>query len=214
VPDYWKYLNEKALMGKRLGLYKEYLKDSLYRNAVSILVDQGADTISFVPKEMNFQGFLDLLVGEMSTGLEAYIRDQASDNIGFSTVDEIVTFNRADTLNRIPYGQALFEYMATASLSEGYLDSLRDRFHHEGVRYFMENMEARGLDAVLSINNYNAGQAAMARFPCLTVPMGYKRDGEPQGLTFIGKPWKESELLEMGYAFEQATNSRIPPVGY
>ena len=34
--------------------------------------------------------------------------------------------------------------------------------------------------------------AAVAKYPALTVPMGYKTSGEPIGLTFIGKPFTEA----------------------
>jgi amidase len=70
------------------------------------------------------------------------------------------------------------------------------------------------LDAILSINNWNAGYAAVAKYPCLTVPMGYSEEGEPQNITFIARPFEEDKLLKMGYAFEQATRIRVSPEGY
>jgi amidase len=211
---YWKELDVASLDDKRFGIFREFLTDSLYQNAIKMLIEQGADTVGFTGDEIHFQGFLDLLVGEMKIAFTSYLRDCASDNIEFRTPGDIVTFNRKDTFNRIPYGQSLFEYMATVSLSEGYLDSLRHRFHFEGVRYFSKEMEEESLDAVLSINNYHAGHAAMARYPCLIVPMGYSGDGEPKGLAFIGRPREEQKLLNLGFAFEKATNFRNPPDGY
>ena len=44
--------------------------------------------------------------------------------------------------------------------------------------------------------------------------MGYADDGEPRGLTFIGRPFTEAALLKMGHAFERATQARVPPRGY
>jgi amidase len=67
---------------------------------------------------------------------------------------------------------------------------------------------------MLSINNWNAGHAAAANYPCLTVPMGYRTTGEPVGITFISRPFKEDMLLRIGYAFEQATKSRELPSYY
>ena len=75
-------------------------------------------------------------------------------------------------------------------------------------------MDSLKLDAILSINNYNSGHAAMAKYPCLTVPMGYKESGEPISLTFIAKTFEEDKLLQIGYAFEQATKMRKVPEGY
>jgi amidase len=67
---------------------------------------------------------------------------------------------------------------------------------------------------MLSINNWNAGHAAAANYPCLTVPMGYRTTGAPVGLTFIGRPYKEDMLLKIGYAYELATKMRKLPQDY
>jgi Asp-tRNA(Asn)/Glu-tRNA(Gln) amidotransferase A subunit family amidase len=49
-------------------------------------------------------------------------------------------------------------------------------------------------------------------FPALTVPMGWTRKGTlPAGLQFFGRPWRESVLIRLGYAYEQATHHRRPP---
>jgi len=60
----------------------------------------------------------------------------------------------------------------------------------------------------------NARNAAMANYPCLTIPMGYKDTGEPYGLTFMARPFEEDKLLKMAYAFEQATMIRENPEHY
>jgi len=50
-------------------------------------------------------------------------------------------------------------------------------------------------------------------FPAITVPMGYLRGGVlPAGLQFFGRPWSEGRLIELAYAYEQATRHRRPPV--
>jgi len=49
-------------------------------------------------------------------------------------------------------------------------------------------------------------------FPAITVPMGYTRDDTlPAGLQFFGRPWSESTLLRLAYAYEQATHHRRKP---
>ena len=49
-------------------------------------------------------------------------------------------------------------------------------------------------------------------FPAITVPMGFTRGGVlPAGLQFLGRPWKESVLIRLGYSYEQATHHRRPP---
>ena len=44
----------------------------------------------------------------------------------------------------------------------------------------------------------------------ITVPAGFV-SGLPIGLSFIGKSWNEKQLIEMAYAFEQATRVRRAP---
>ncbi len=50
----------------------------------------------------------------------------------------------------------------------------------------------------------------MAGYPHLTVPMG-DVGGLPVGLSFIGPAWSEARLLNLGYAYEQATMKRKDP---
>ena len=45
----------------------------------------------------------------------------------------------------------------------------------------------------------------------ITVPAGYTSLGHPVGITFLGKPYSEPELIKLAYAYEQATHHRRPP---
>ncbi len=58
-----------------------------------------------------------------------------------------------------------------------------------------------------------SGTAAVAGYPNLSVPMGLV-DGLPVGLSFVGPKWSEATLLAYGYAYEQASKKRVPPVAY
>ena len=78
--------------------------------------------------------------------------------------------------------------------------------------YFHKIIEKHDLDALLSIDNNSARNAAAAHFPALGVPMGYTVNGQPKNLTFIAPPQQEQLLLELGAAFERLSKSRKPPV--
>ena len=56
----------------------------------------------------------------------------------------------------------------------------------------------------------NRGWSPATGFPALTVPAGFTPDGLPIGLEFLGRPFTEALLLEMGYAYEQGTGHRRP----
>lgn len=50
--------------------------------------------------------------------------------------------------------------------------------------------------------------------PAFTVPMGFTPANLPAGLQFIGKPFEESMLIKLAYAYEQATQHRRAPVKF
>jgi Amidase len=52
--------------------------------------------------------------------------------------------------------------------------------------------------------------AAVSGYADITVPAGYVA-GLPIGITFIGGPWAEPQLLGFAYDYEQATKVRVPP---
>lgn len=59
---------------------------------------------------------------------------------------------------------------------------------------------------------YTAGYLAnISGFPDITVPMGFTQQGLPIGISFMAEAYSEPKLLGFAYAFEQATQVRIPP---
>ena len=56
----------------------------------------------------------------------------------------------------------------------------------------------------------NTSFAAVSGYPCLTLPMGLLHS-LPLGLSFIGRPWSEGRLIELGYSFETITQAYRPP---
>ncbi|MCB0081936.1 MAG: hypothetical protein KDE47_13435, partial [Caldilineaceae bacterium] len=52
--------------------------------------------------------------------------------------------------------------------------------------------------------------AAVAGYPNITVPAGYVY-GMPIGISFFAGAWQDATVLRAAYAFEQATQVRVPP---
>ncbi len=209
--EYWKNLEKSNLEGLRIGVNRNFLEDSLYMLAVERMVSLGGIAVEFEPEKINLEGFGTLLSADMKSDLPAYLEKYASDGIAFRSISDIADFNMADTLVRIPYGQTIFDEMVALEITPEEVLKLKTRLHEEGVRYFDMPMTDLQLDVILSVNNRNAGTAAAAFYPCLTVQMGYRDNGAPAGITFIARPFEEEKLLMIGYAFEQATKLRILP---
>jgi amidase len=47
--------------------------------------------------------------------------------------------------------------------------------------------------------------------PSIVVPAGFTRDNLPAGITFLGRPYDDGNMIKFAYAYEQATQHRRPP---
>ncbi len=87
-------------------------------------------------------------------------------------------------------------------------------------------MKANKLDALLFPGPSGAGIAARPGYPTVIVPFGmvpndptppfpagFDAKPAPFGVSFTGMACSEPKLIELGYAFEQATKKRVPPPG-
>jgi amidase len=87
-----------------------------------------------------------------------------------------------------------------------------------------EIMKAQRLDAILFPGSSGAAIAAVPGYPTVIVPFGripnapvpafpegFDARLQPYGVSFTGTACSEPRLIELAYAFEQATKRRVPP---
>lgn len=216
-PKNIKYLDDLksgTLQGLRFGAIKNFLGDSIYKQSINTIIKLGGIVVEYDPEPMNFDGFGTILSADMKVDLPNYLNKYASNELTIRSIADIIAYNKNDSILKIPYGQGRFEQMLAENTTEAELLQIKAKIKKEGVNFFEKPMVKYQLDAILSINNNNAGHAAAANYPCLTIPMGYKTTGEPWGLTFIARPYQEDSLLKMGFAFEKATKLRKLPQDY
>jgi amidase len=85
-------------------------------------------------------------------------------------------------------------------------------------------LKAHRLDAILTPGGGGAGLAARAGYPIIVVPFAmvpnaptpafpdrFDAKPAPFGIGFTGTACSEPRLIELAYAFEQATKKRVPP---
>jgi amidase len=83
------------------------------------------------------------------------------------------------------------------------------------------------LDALLFPGSSGAGISARPGYPTVIVPFGFVEDDfdppmpagfdpqpRPFGVSFAGGACSEPRLIELAYAFEQATQRRVPPPAF
>ena len=211
---YWQDLQSGSLKGVRFGAYTPFLKDSLYKATVEKIRSLGGTVIDIELEQATNEGFSTLLNADMTADLPNYMKNYGSGSLPYQSVADIVAYNKLDSANRMPYGQGRFGGVLKTNISADEMARLRTSIRKNGVSYFEKPMQQHQLDVILSINNRSAGLAAAANYPCLTVPMGYRPNGEPVGITFIARPYEEDKLLKLGHAYEQATKARKLPEAY
>ena len=212
--DYALVFRLDELAGKRLGMFESMAEDEFYRQAGEILAANGAVTepVSFVwerPEE-----FTEFLGAEMVRDLAGYLENYAAGELDISSIAEVQAFNLEDAATRAPYGQSLVDMMAELDYSPEELEALRAELQSY-ARLQMQNLfDQHELDVLLSLNNMHAGVAALANFPALTIPTGYRENGRPVGLTLIAPSFRDQDLIDVGAEFERLTAARRPPAGY
>lgn len=211
--DFFTGISEIPVKGKRLGAIRALMEDSLYAAAVQDLRLTGIEVIEFEAEEVSLPNFVRLLNLDMKKDLPEYFENYGG-RVEVRSVEDVIAYNTADSLNRSPYGQRLFEGIARDTADEKEFAAIKDTLQRNGRRFFEVPMKEHNLVGILSINNYHAGFAAVAQFPAITVPMGYDVNVAPKGLTFISKPYTEADLYSWAYAYEQATKKRISPADY
>ena len=203
---------ENKLEEYTIGYYKSfYERDSLYKNAIDFLIENGVKLQAIDAPQIRLEGFAKILDEDMRYDLRSYLFFYGSKNLKVEDISSIVKYNEMDSVERAPYGQGIFKKIIHDTMTINDFEDLKFELMNKGNEFFDIPMNKYNLDAVLSINNYHAGYAAMAHNPCLTVPMKLRENNEPAGLTIIGKSFQEQKLYEIGYFFEKKYKGRIPP---
>ena len=147
------------------------------------------------------------------------------DQAPVKTLDELRAWNRAHAAaGTLKYGQSQLD-------NSDEMDVQADRARYQADREKDVTLAGRdGIDAALQNNQLDAlvfpgaiGAALAAKpgYPTVMVPFamvpnpvdvtGFDPKPSPIGVSFTGTACSEGRLIELAYAFEQATRRRVPP---
>ena len=144
------------------------------------------------------------------------------------TLAELRAFNTAHTSRgAIKYGQSQLDISDEMDLQRDKARYEADRardLHVAAAHGIDEVMKAQKLDALLFPAGSGAAIAAKPGYPTVIVPFGtvpnaptpafpagFEARPVPYGVSFTGMACAEPRLIELAYAFEQATRRRVPP---
>lgn len=232
--DYTQFLKTDGLKGKRIGLYKpamgkHFKVDSLMNKTIEILKNEGAEVIeidNIADSKAGYHSF-QVMLFEYKDGLNNYFKSLGA-KTAIKDLSELIEFNKTDSVELEFYNQV---YLEMAQEKEG-LDSEEYKTH---LSEMLKLSRKEGIDKVMSEHNLDAfvaptgspawktdhvngdhfmlassSPAARAGYPNITVPMGFVEE-LPVGVSFFGKAWSEPVLIEIAYAYEQATKHRKAP---
>jgi amidase len=173
---------------------------------------------------------LEVLLYEFKHGLNAYL-SSLGPKAKVHSLEEVIRFNESNKDRVMPYfGQErMLQALEKGSLSSKAYRQALARNHRltrrEGIDALIRKER---LDAIVVISGGPAwsidlvngdarhwdmestSPAAVAGYPHITVPAG-EIFGLPIGVSFFSKAWSEPVLLQIAYAFEQASMARKPP---
>jgi amidase len=201
----------------------------LMYKTIAFLKSQGAEIIEInqiSPVSVGGDSF-QVLLYEFKDGLNKYFASLGPD-APVKSLEELIEKTFQDSVEMHYQDHDLL----VQAQNKGDLNS--DEYK-KALEKMLVNMRENGIDKVMKENNLDAfvsltggpawktdltlgdnfttsssSPAAIAGYPNITVPMGYI-DGLPVGVNFFGKAWSEPVLLEIAYAYEQASKVRIAP---
>ncbi|KAL7118577.1 hypothetical protein ACP275_02G011300 [Erythranthe tilingii] len=228
IPEdgYKQFLKEDGLQGKRLGIVRRPFLDKIHDTAefrafelhIDTLRKQGAEVMDNLEIDRvdeilnpNDSGELSIMMAEFKTSINVYLKEL--DNSPIRSLADIIAFNESN-----PELEKLTEYDQETFIAAEKTDGLGE--YEKAILEKLENICLNGfekeheLDAIVTPGSRACPVFAVGGYPAITVPAGYENDGMPFGICFGGLKGSEPKLIEISYAFENATKIRRSPFSW
>ncbi len=232
--NYAANLAADGLQGRRIGVIRSNsgagsnpAVEALLTASIAVMRAQGAEIIDDIRPDVSGVGAaeIEVLYYEFKADLNAYLEHSGAP---VESLAEIIAFNEENAATVMPFfGQdILVKAAAKGGLDDAaYVEALAAS-KTISRRALDTALEEQQLDALVAMSNGPAwmidhangdnfqigssSYAAVSGYPNISVPAGFVAN-LPIGLTFIGRPFSEKQLIEIAYAFEQATAARRAP---
>ena len=233
--SYTKFLDRNGLKGARLGILRESMgyesePDSedfkkvseVFDKAVAELKAAGAEVIDpiVIPK---LKELLAKRAGSPTDADESFkVYFGRSANPPFKSRTALVQSPdfakvfRGDRLRSSPDPTKHYQYLLAreelmTNLLKVMADNKLDAIVHKGVEH-QPTLISQGINppyvnqkGIPWLNTF------LVFVPTIAVPAGFTRDNLPAGITFVGRPYDDGNMLKLAYSYEQATRHRRPP---
>ena len=239
--DYTAFLNENGLEGARIGVLRALVdtEDSdpevvaLFERAIEDLEAAGATIVDPVEiPDFALHLAADSFCPRFRYDMYVYLQSLGDG----APIHDVVEAYETDQYS--PYAKEAFEFFADGPLDvppEKWDEPCLPYLAHPQRKAYLDDvlaaMDAAGVDALIyptwtnppahldkALEEYKGDNSQLVApdtgMPAVTVPMGYTYGNLPAGLQILGRPYAEGLLIELAYAYAQATRHRRPPAGF
>jgi amidase len=214
--DFAMFLDEEGLRGKRLGVIgmevpepSETIRYSGLWGAIQAMQAAGAKVTPTAAAEFELggPGFVPEFNWGLRQGVDAYL---AATGAPARSLADVIAFNDENLPRYAPWGQDRLRDCLWNPLGEREVRPIARANRQQAREYLARLLDGNELDALVGLDTLQSMIYPFAGFPAITVPAGAPW-GVPVGVTFIGRAKSDGELIGMAYAFEQASQLRVPP---
>jgi amidase len=230
--DYTKFLNADRMKGKRIGVLRSFFGNAPINEEVNAIANRAVDDLRKLGATVVELNAPDLDSGKISSDISVHLYEfkpainayLVSGNAPVVSLEEIIASGKfhPNIGDNIKKAQSL-------EMDDGYRLRLQKR--SELQQRVMQIMADNRLDAIVFPHQKrlvvpigetqverNGALGSVTGFPSIVMPGGFSPPtptaplGVPVGMEFLGRPWSEKLLIEIGYAYELATKHRRAPL--
>jgi len=239
--DYTAFLDESALVGRRVGVLRTLVDTeeadseitALFEQALTALQDAGAEIVNdFTIRNFDDHVGKNLFCRRFRYDMHLYLASLG----GAAPIKDVVeVLVSKDYSPYIENSLKAFSNYPPDLHPANFDPPCPDFLQHQERQAFLSDviasMDDENIDVIAypswtnppahldkAIEEYkgdNSQRIAPATgLPAVTVPMGYSYGNLPAGLQILGRPYTEGLLFGIAYAYEQATEHRVPPANF
>jgi Asp-tRNA(Asn)/Glu-tRNA(Gln) amidotransferase A subunit family amidase len=224
-------LDPRALVGARLGVFRDLFREGSDYAAINALVEkeidfmrgQGAVTVDGLRTGMDLVKFFPLArasTPEFKFAFEVYLKNRGPDT-PVRTLQELIAtgkylknldgqFKTALAVESPDFDAAYLARLKNRLTIRQLIVDLMDRFQVDALVHPFKSVSAPPIgtgDRGIRDNPISA----ITGLPAIVVPAGVNAEGLPIAIELLGRPFSEPRLLRIAHAYERASRRRVAP---
>lgn len=225
---YVSYLNKHGLQAKKIGIVRLVSKVNPYNkisSEVQHLIDQAIQTM-----QKNGATFIDVSLPDFDNNRDDNQSGEIEDINHYlsafpATRKNFTDICESDRTRNFGDVKSCLKFMKSVAPKSSAQYNHAIETINKNKKYVLEIMKANKLDALLvplstqaggnydelSVNTWQAAVSSSTGLPAIDFIVGYNNESMPVGIDMIGGEFNEGTLIEIAFAYENATHLRRTP---